>query len=138
MTLPSLVDHNDNWPLISTYSRAEALEDGALVDVTPTAYEAGFRYPVAVTQALQAMLEPGKAEQALGQSYAGRLWDVLWLASLTARRSQGSRFTFQVILAKACTDADDGLAHSETTLVAVCSPGDQGEPVITIGLPEDF
>ncbi len=135
MTLPS---PTDDWPVISTYSRAEAIEDGALVDVTPTAHEAGFRYPVAITQALQAMLEPGEAEQALGQSYAGRLWDTLWMAWLSARRTQGDRFTFQVILAEASADAHDGLALPEVTLVAVCGPGDHGEPVITIGLPNDF
>ena len=128
----------DDWPLISTYSRAEALEDGALMDVTPTAYESGFRYPVAVTQALQAMLEPSAAEQALGQSYKGRLWDTLWMAWLSARRTKGDRFSFQVILAVTSADAPDGLSLPEVTLVAVCGPGDHGEPVITIGLPEDF
>ena len=135
MTLPS---PTDDWPLLSAYSRAEALEDGALVDVTPTAHEAGFRYPVAITQALQAMLEPGEAEQALGQSYEGRLWDVLWMAWLSARRTKGDRFTFQVILAEASPDAPDGLLLPEVTLVAVCGPDDHGEPVITIGLPNDF
>ena len=135
MTLPSPID---DWPVISTFSRAEALEDGALEDVTPTAHEAGFRYPVAITQALQAMLEPGAAEQALGQSYEGRLWDTLWMAWLSARRTQGDRFTFQVILAEASTAAPDGLAQPEATLVAVCGPGDNAEPVITIGLPNDF
>lgn len=128
----------DDWPVISTYSRAEALEDGTLVDVTPTAHEAGFRYPVAVTQALQAMLEPGEAEQALGQSYAGRLWDVLLMARLNARRIQSDRFTFEVILAEASPDALDGLEQPEVTLAAVCGPGDNGESVITIGLPDDF
>src|SRR5262249_4146387 len=31
--------------------RADALRDGVLIDVTPTAREAGFRYPVALTAA---------------------------------------------------------------------------------------
>ena len=37
--------------LISAYSRSEALADGLLVDVTETAREAGFLYPVALTRA---------------------------------------------------------------------------------------
>jgi len=37
--------------LVSRYSRATALADGALVDVTATAREAGFRVPVALTRA---------------------------------------------------------------------------------------
>ena len=37
--------------VISTYSRAQALEDGVLVDAGPLAKEAGFRWPVAITAA---------------------------------------------------------------------------------------
>lgn len=38
--------------LIDVYTRAEAIEDGVLVDVTETAKEAGIVYPTAVTQGL--------------------------------------------------------------------------------------
>jgi len=37
--------------VISTYTRARALEDGVLVDVRAMAKEAGFRFPVAMTAA---------------------------------------------------------------------------------------
>ena len=37
-------------PAISTYTRAQAIEDGILVDVSDTACEAGFTIPVAVTR----------------------------------------------------------------------------------------
>ena len=37
-------------PAISTYSRAQAIEDGILVDVSDTAREAGFTIPVAATR----------------------------------------------------------------------------------------
>lgn len=37
---------------IHVYTRAEAIEDGALVDVTGTAEEAGIVHPVALTAAL--------------------------------------------------------------------------------------
>jgi hypothetical protein len=37
--------------LIHRYSRADALRDGVLIDVSATAWEAGFRYPVALTAA---------------------------------------------------------------------------------------
>lgn len=36
--------------VISVYTRAQALEDGVLVDLTDWAREAGFKIPVAVTQ----------------------------------------------------------------------------------------
>ena len=35
---------------ISAYSRAQAIEDGILVDVTRTASEAGFKWPTAITR----------------------------------------------------------------------------------------
>ena len=38
--------------VISTYSRAQALEDGVLVDAGEMATEAGFRIPVALTAAV--------------------------------------------------------------------------------------
>ncbi len=36
---------------ISIYTRAQALDDGFLVDVSELAKEAGFRFPVALTRA---------------------------------------------------------------------------------------
>ena len=37
-------------PVISVYTRAQAIGDGILVDVSETAREAGFKIPVAVTR----------------------------------------------------------------------------------------
>ena len=37
-------------PAISAYTRAQAIEDGILVDVSDTAREAGFNIPVTVTR----------------------------------------------------------------------------------------
>ena len=136
---PSLPEPNDDeWPVISVYTRAEALADGVLVDVTSSAREAGFRYPTAITQTLSAALVSEGSEGVPGQSFSGRLWDVLWLARLAAARSAQDRITFQVLLAQADPHSADCVAYQEITLSAVCSPGDLGEPVITIGFPSDF
>jgi hypothetical protein len=66
--------------LIHSYTRADALRDGVLIDVSPTAREAGIRYPVAVTRAVWercVAVPPGVT----CQDEAGRLWDVLWRAT---------------------------------------------------------
>ena len=42
----TLVSEDD---VISRYTRAQAIEDGVLVDVSELAREAGFRFPVAMT-----------------------------------------------------------------------------------------
>ena len=39
-------------PVIMSYTRAQALEDGVLVDAGPLAREAGFHWPVALTRAV--------------------------------------------------------------------------------------
>ena len=42
-------------PVISAYSRNQAIDDGFLVDVSDTAREAGFSIPVALTRTAYAM-----------------------------------------------------------------------------------
>jgi hypothetical protein len=63
--------HNDATDpnLISACSRSEALADGLLLDVTETAREAGFLYPVALTRAaweLCVAFEPSASCRGLG------------------------------------------------------------------------
>ena len=43
--------------VIFSYTRAQAIADRVLIDVTPTALEAGFRFPTAVTGNLMAEIE---------------------------------------------------------------------------------
>jgi hypothetical protein len=96
------------------------------------AAEAGFRIPVALTSAVWAHVVPGEALVAQGQSTEGRLWDVLVLAAVGARRSSGeSSFRFDAMfLAR-------GSRRERISLKAVCGPGDDAEPVITIMLPDE-
>ena len=118
-------------PVISQYTRAQALADGQLVDVTETARETGFAYPVALSRALWNIIEtiPKKTPW---QDWQGRLWDVLWMASLSAKRCRGSRFVYEVILSR------EGTRKQCVQLICDCGPGDDAEPVITIGLTKDF
>jgi hypothetical protein len=71
-------------------TRADALRDGVLIDVTATAREAGIRWPVALTAAAWercVAVPPG----VVCQDEAGRLWDVLYLLKLAIGRSAGGR-----------------------------------------------
>ncbi len=71
--------------VISTYSRAQALEDGVLVDAGEMAREASFRFPVAVTAAAWAdcvaWTDADSARQ-VHQDPSARLWDVLFMAPM--------------------------------------------------------
>jgi len=130
--------HEDD-DLIYAYTRSQALDDCVLVDVTQMASEAGFRYPTAITADLHARITPNEREKALGQSYEGRLWDVVFLASFAARQAgTQDRCSLDVNLFEA-EEAPPHRIHRRTlSLWMVVGPGDQGEPVITIGFPEDF
>ena len=50
--MPEPVNATAFGPVLSVYTRAQAIEDGILVDVSDTAREAGFKIPVAVTRSV--------------------------------------------------------------------------------------
>ena len=116
--------------VIHSYSRAEALDDGVLVDVSKTAKEAGFVFPVALTAGVWADVNDiPEAKQGI-QDVDGRLWDLLFSAAQRCKKSTGNR-----------SDEEDGLPfdlimhvgeapyyHAKVHL----GPGDEMEPVITI------
>ncbi|HVH73295.1 MAG TPA: DUF6573 family protein [Stellaceae bacterium] len=120
-------------PVISAYSRAQALEDGVLVDVSSQAEEAGFKVPVAVTTAVWALCVPSDAAAAAGESEIGRLWDVLWMCVVATRRLQAARRVDDTIyFSVEMTDAEG--KKRLHNLWAKCGPGDEAEPVVTIML----
>lgn len=123
---------------IHTYTRAQAIADGVLVDVTDTAREAGFRVPVALTRAVWedcVAWSDEDSERQVYQDQSGRLWDVLWMACMAARGStRQDRLIYRFFRVPR-----DGHSRSatETPLKLVVGPGDEGEPVVTIMLPEE-
>ena len=122
--------------VISSYSRAQAIADGILVDVSETAREAGFVFPVAMTRAAWSDCVEWSEADSLRQIYqdeSGRLWDVLWMASRAARHG-GEEIRFQLYRV---ARGGRGTRPRLVTLKALCGPGDDGEPVITLMLPDE-
>jgi uncharacterized protein DUF6573 len=120
-----------NDTLIYTYTRAQALADGVLIDVSETARELGFRYPVALTAALWADIQAipvGSTEDV-----AGRLWDVLWMAACAARwgADGADQLTYELIMAV------EGAQRACYPVKIVIGPGDAGEPVLTLMRPNE-
>lgn len=120
--------------IISSYTRASALEDGQLIDVSEVAREAGFSLPVAVTRAVWADCvawgEAEKARKGTLQDEDGRLWDVVFMAFLAAAGNRSaSRIEYEVYRVPR-----EGKAVMPRTvrLVLAIGPGDDGQPVITI------
>src|SRR5512135_1810692 len=120
--------------VIFSYPRARAIEDGVLVDVSKLAEEAGFRFPVAVTAGVWAAcvaVPPGVD----GQDETGRLWDVLTMLRFAIQRElvAGGRVDFALHVRNDNREGDPPLVR----LYALCGPGDDAEPVITVLLPHE-
>jgi hypothetical protein len=118
--------------LIHRYSRADAIRDGVLIDVSTTAREAGFRYPVALTCAVWERcirVPPG----VVCQDEAGRLWDVLWMLRRAVRSQDGAEVRYGVHVRNDNRERTPPLV----LLKALCGPGDEGEPVITVMMVDE-
>jgi hypothetical protein len=119
--------------LIHRYTRAQAVEDGVLIDVSTVAREVGITYPVALTRAAwgRCVTVPPGVEC---QDEAGRLWDVLFLLACAIRRSDGGpEVRFGVHVRNDNRERTPPLVR----LKALCGPGDAGEPVVTVMLPDE-
>ena len=127
------MSNDNNWNVIYSYTRAQAIEDGVLVDVTEQAKSSGFKVPVAITDHLfHAYVEAPAGLDAEGQSASGRLHDLLTLAMIAAKRTiHTDSVTFKVdfLMAPGRTETVQVIAH--------IGPGDTPEPVLTLMLPED-
>jgi hypothetical protein len=124
---------NDEFELIHSYSRKQAVEDGVLIDVTPTAREVGIAIPVAVTAAVfrNYVRVP---DGVTAQDVAGRLWDVLWMLRFAISRHrevEGDTLLFTVFV------RNDDTEPKPVKLKAVVHPGDEGEPVVTVLMPDE-
>ena len=128
----------DDAEIIYAYTRAQAIEDGVLVDVSETAREAGFVYPVAMTAAAWADCVAWSDEDTkrqVPQDEFGRLWDVLWMVKMVAKAAaEGLKSS---IRSTAYPGGGNGHQPRLTQLKMVCGPGDTPEPVITIMLPDE-
>ena len=129
MNNPFSVEANE-FKVIHTYTRKQAIDDGVLVDVSETAKEAGIKFPVALTSTVWGIyVVPSEKLEGCGQSVSGRLWDLLWMFRVNALKIKSSLLFFS------CIFLNEHEIREEVKFKALCGPGDNGEPVITIMLP---
>lgn len=132
----------DEIHMIHSYSRADAIEDGNLVDVSERAKHAvgnmrGFKVPVAMTSAAWETLvawHDGTSPHE-EQHEEKRLGDVLLVAFEAAARERNEsciNFIVDVI-----QQEKSGSVVVPIHVVMVIGPGDTSEPVLTIMLPEE-
>ena len=123
----------DDLPVIFNYTREQALADGVLVDLSDWAREVGFVIPVACTKSLwHRYLSPSDEPKPFGQSERGRAHDMLFMLATAIRRSgNDDRVYFRTIFLQSPN------RHVTVDLKAQCGPGDDGEPVVTVMLPDE-
>ena len=125
--------------VISTYTRAQAIADGVLVEAGSLVKENVFKWPVALTSAAWTdcvAWSDDDSEKQVYQDQSGRLFDVLYMASCEIRNSNGSGDQMLFQLFRVPRDGKSMEAEI-VTLKLIVGPGDNGEPVITILLPNE-
>ncbi len=131
--------HNVFGDVIYRYTRAQAIDDGVLIDATEMAKEAGFKWPVALTAAAWADCVAwcdADNERQVYQDQSGRLWDVLFMASYAIHTANNADRQLQFGLQRIPRNRRS-TESQRTTLKLILGPGDDGEPVMTIMLPEE-
>lgn len=111
-------------PVISSYTRAQAIEDGVLADLSSLfpADTKIYKYPVACTSAVWDLIE--KASHKDRSNAGGIVWDICYMsAKFPVRKIDESTMLFRVTIGR-----------KTHTLKVNCGPGDKAEPVMTIML----
>lgn len=121
--------------VISRYTRAQAIDDGVLADVSELASEAGFRVPVAITSGVHADLDDIPPTRKGIESYTGRLWDLLTITRFRAKQApKGAESVYaKMHLTRLEAKANGKSVFKKLYIFKVHSgPGDDGEHVLTI------
>ena len=109
----------DDFYVISKYTRADALSDGVLIDVSDVAKRSDFLLPTVVSSNLLAVID---AENQLPVLFAV--------------------FHDKIKFKQGLEDILETQTISKTgraiTVILHIGPGDDGEPVLTMMLPEDM
>ena len=118
-----------NAPVVSSYSRARAIEDGVLVDVSAIARFVGFTYPVAFGSAAFAEVT-GFESDAATEEVTAFVRAVLRALHEAIRCSGGDADTILF-------EVNGRHGGARVALKSLVGPGDAGEPVITILFPNE-
>lgn len=88
--------------IISTYTRAQAIEDGVLVDLMQNELEEvcrqHFKYPIACTIAVFEIMRKAVENPRYCNDYAGVLHDMLWMSRTMGRWMDEQTRIFRVII----------------------------------------
>jgi hypothetical protein len=112
---------------IYSYSRAQAIDDGILVDLSQAdSIRQHWKHPFACTSAVWAIIE--EALEKPGQDISGICHDISTIAKLAIRGADAAREAEQI---RFCVI----IAGQKHALKLHIGPGDNAAPVLTLMLP---
>jgi len=129
----------DDMPVIFSYTRKQAIEDGVLVDLSEWAKQTGFRIPVACTAAVwHDFVVPPEPMKQWGQSERGRAHDLLFMLffAIRSRKTKAPAEGEDLLFYEVLFQQEPGKTVT-VKFKAICGPGDQGEPALTILRPDE-
>ena len=119
-------------------SRREAVANGTLIEVGNTRWEAGFKWPLAITRDVYDDLvkwdeaDNDKVDTAMTEDL--RLWNLVHGAAECVRTEERhtNRLSFDVYTVNANSESFEETKH---TVLVIGHPDDSGHPVLTIRYP---
>jgi hypothetical protein len=122
----------EHFDVISTYSRAQAIDDGVLIDlmqddVIAKLCREHYKFPITCTATLWALIQQAISNKKHGNDLLGVLHDILWMSrrNKKAVSNDGCTWLFEVII------TGTGIKKIRT-LKLVLGQGDDEEPVLTL------
>ena len=118
--------------LVHSYTRAQALEDGFLVDLNQfiPVNESGYKFPVACTRTVWEIIEKAVKNKKHGNDHKGIVWDILSMSRMNTKKRWDTGALFQVLITGAAR-------RTIFTFKIECAAGDDMAPVFTISLPDE-
>lgn len=112
--------------VISTYTRAQAIEDGVLVDLmrgeTEEICRQHYRYPIACTASVWAMVQKAVNHPRWCNDIRGVLHDILWMSRCYRPKGLVTEWLFKVTIT--------GTGRKRNHILKMhIGPGDDGQPV---------
>ena len=120
--------------VIYSYTRKQAIDDGVLIDLSalaPDVCRQHYKGSVACTTGVWEIVERAIANKHWRNDLNGVVHDILWMSRHgKVADLDASTILFRVIIKGAGR-------RSLYAFKVVCGPGDAGEPVITVMLPDE-
>lgn len=120
----------DGWEIIDVYTRAQAIEDGVLIEC-PDALrqEAGIKFHVAFTTSVWDIID--RTAKKNKETHDWVMWDIFTMFKFYLQNEIKHNRNSNILLFKVNFRGKDKILKS------IIGPGDNAEPVITILLPEE-